>query len=76
MAYLIDTGTNSVPLLMSVTGMPKRTLQGTLLALTEIDIICDINGGTKNRTYSITSWGMINKKEVESNLQHIKEVLE
>lgn len=75
-AYLIDTGINTVPLLLETTLMPKRTLQGTILALAEIDIVCATSGGTKNRSYSIESWGAINKNYIKDNLQHIKRVLQ
>lgn len=75
-AYLIDTGINTVPLLLETTLMPKRTLQDTILALAEMDIVCAISGGTKNRSYSIDSWGAINKSYIKSNLQHVKGVLQ
>jgi len=75
-AYLIDTGTNTVPLLLETTEMPKRTLQDTILALAEIDIVCAISGGTKNRSYSIDSWGAINKSYIKKNLQRVKRVLQ
>ncbi len=75
-AYLIDTGINTVPLLLENTEMPKRTLQDTILALAEIDIVCAISGGTKNRSYAIESWGAINKSYIKNNLQHIKGVLQ
>ena len=74
-AHLIDTGINTVPLLLDSTGMPKRTLQDTLLALAEMDIVCAVSGGTKNRSYSIEEWGAINKNYIKNNLQHIKGVL-
>jgi hypothetical protein len=75
-AYLIDTGINTVPLLLESSEMPKRTLQDTILALAEIDIVCASSGGTKNRSYSIESWGAINKSYIKNNLQHIKRVLQ
>ena len=75
-AYLIDTGINTVPLLLEATGMPKRTLQDTIIALAEMDIVCAISGGTKNRSYSIEEWGAINKNYIEKNLQHVKGVLQ
>ncbi|MGK0446912.1 MAG: hypothetical protein ACJA2M_000682 [Polaribacter sp.] len=75
-AYLIDTGINTVPLLLESTEMPKRTLQDTILALAEIDIVCAISGGTKNRSYSIDNWGAINKSYIKNDLQHIKDVLQ
>ena len=75
-AYLIDTGVNTVPLIMETTDMPKRTLQDTLAALIEIDVVYSFNGGTKNRTYSIEEWGAINKHWIKSNLQHVKSVLQ
>lgn len=70
-AYLIDTGVNTVSSLLEVTKMHRRTLQDTMLALAEIDIELSASGGTKNKTYSISGWGAINKSYIEMNLQHI-----
>ncbi len=75
-AYLIDTGVNTVSGIIGSTGMPKRTLQYTLSALEELDIQIESIGGTKNLVYSISSWGPINKNWIKKNLQHIKYVLE
>jgi len=75
-AYLIDTGINTVPLLLESTEMPKRTLQDTISALAEMDIVCAVSGGTKNRSYSIDSWGAIDKNYIKTNLQHVKSVLQ
>lgn len=75
-AYLINAGINTVPLLLKSTGMPKRTLQATISSLTDIDIVFDISGGTKNRMYSIVSWGVIDKTCVKSSLQRIKRALQ
>jgi hypothetical protein len=75
-AHLIDTGINTVPMLLDSTGMHRRTLQDTILSLSEMDIICASIGGTKNRSYSIEEWGAINKNYITNNLQHIKDVLQ
>lgn len=75
-ARLIDTGTNSVPLIMEATGMPKRTIQDTITALSELDIECVFSGATKNGHYSINGWGAINKKYIKDNLNNVKGVLQ
>ncbi|WP_191603733.1 helix-turn-helix domain-containing protein [Marinomonas algicola] len=75
-AYLIDSGVNTAPLLIEKAGMPKRTLQDTLVALSELDILLEKEGGTKNLTYQISDWGAINKKWIENNLQNVKGVLQ
>jgi hypothetical protein len=75
-AYLIDTGINTVQGLLDATNMHRRTLQDTILALSEIDILCESSGGTKNKTYSIDDWGVVNKGYIKSNLKHIKDVLQ
>lgn len=74
-AYLIDTGVNTVPELISETKMHRRTLQDTLKALPEIDIEIESLGGTKNTCYAVTSWGAINRKWISDNIARIKEVL-
>lgn len=74
-AYLIERGINTVPAIMEATGMPRRTAQDTILALEEIDIGCNFVGANKDGNYRITTWGAIDKKWIDANIQHIKEVL-
>lgn len=76
MAYLIDSGSNTVPALLDATEMPKRTLQDTLKALSDLDIVIESRGGTKSASYKVQSWGAIDKKWIEENLQHVKGVLQ
>jgi hypothetical protein len=74
-AYLIDTGVSTVPQIMSVTGMPRRTVQDTIKSLAELDIVCKFVGATKDGSYVISDWGAINNKWIKNNLQHVKSVL-
>lgn len=74
-AYLIDSGTNTVPAILEATGMPRRTAQDTILALSEIDIKCEFVGATKAGMYKIISWSAIRKDWIKNNLQHVKDVL-
>lgn len=74
-AYLIDHGINTVPAIMSATGMPRRTAQDTISALDEIDINCKFSGANKDGKYEIVGWGAINKQWIQENIQHIKHVL-
>lgn len=80
LAWLIDSGTaNSVPALMAVTGMPRRTAQDTLNALDELDIRCEfeqLEGERNNQgQYRIRDWGAIDKAWISANLEQIKSVL-
>jgi hypothetical protein len=75
-AYLIDSGTNTTEGIIAETGMPRRTLQDTIQALADLDIIAERRGGTKAATYSISKWGAIDKAWIKNNLQHVKDVLE
>ncbi len=74
-AFLIDSGTNTVPALLEATEMHRRTLQDTLKALADLDIIIETRGGTKNASYAIISWGAIDKDWIKNNLQHVKSAL-
>ena len=47
-AYLIHTGINTVPAIVRVSGMPRRTAQDTISALGEIDILCRFEGAKKD----------------------------
>ena len=75
-AYLINSGVNTVPLLIKETGMPRRTAQDTIAALGEIGIICTFEGPTKTGRYQIHDWGPINSRWVKNNLQHVRCVLQ
>lgn len=79
-AWLIDSGAvTSVPALMAVTGMPRRTAQDTLAALAELDIDCHFaqDDGERHNAghYSIRDWGAIDRSWIERNLPRIKSVL-
>ena len=75
-AHLIDSGVSTVPAIMAVTGMPRRTAQDTISALEEIGVRCAFVGPTKNGEYRIDNWGPINREWIECNLQHVRGVLE
>ncbi|WP_045859470.1 winged helix-turn-helix domain-containing protein [Teredinibacter purpureus] len=75
LAYLIDSGINTVPAIIDMTGMPKRTAQDTLAALKELGINVEFIGGTKNGHYQINDWGAVSKTWVTNNLKHVKDVL-
>ncbi len=71
-AYLIDTGKDTVPKIMDATGMPRRTAQDTIKALHEIEI----NAVQLTRgQYQIDDWGAVNRDWVELNIDHITKVL-
>lgn len=76
LAHLIDTGVNTVPLLVKSTGMPKRTIQDAINALADLDIKCVFTGANKNGNYSILSWGAINQSYIENNLKEVKSILQ
>ncbi|MCP4056492.1 MULTISPECIES: helix-turn-helix domain-containing protein [unclassified Pseudoalteromonas] len=69
--WLISTGINTVPTIIEVTGMPRRTVQDTLTAITEISVVLENDGGT----FKVIDWGLINKTWVQINLQHVIDVL-
>jgi hypothetical protein len=79
-AYLIDSGlASSVPALVEVTGMPRRTAQDTIAALGDLDIRCEFEqaGGERQNAghYRIRDWGVIQPQWIEANLAMIKAVL-
>ena len=79
-AWLIDSGQAvSVPALMDATGMPRRTAQDTLAALSELDIDCQFeqSEGERNNAghYQIRDWGPIDQRWIAANLQQIKTTL-
>lgn len=75
-AYLIDSGVNTVPAIIDATGMPKRTAQDTIAALHELEIQLQFVGATKNGCYQLIDWGAVNRSWVEAKLSYIIKVLE
>lgn len=75
-AYLIDTGIDSVPKIIEATAMPRRTAQDTITALHELDIACEFVGAKKDGHYRVSDWGAINKAWVSENIDTLKAVLE
>lgn len=76
LAHLIDTGTNTVPALMSETGMPRRTIQQSISGMRELYIDCVFVGAKKNGSYQIKDWGAINRNWLKKNIQHINIALQ
>lgn len=79
-AHLIDSQqASSIPALTEATGMPRRTAQDTVLALAELDIVCEFEQAPGERNhigrYRIHDWGAIDRGWVERNLLRIKAVL-
>ncbi|MPQ70056.1 MULTISPECIES: winged helix-turn-helix domain-containing protein [unclassified Pseudomonas] len=79
-AWLIDSEiASSVPALTEATGMPRRTAQDTIVALADLDIVCEFEqeDGARNHAgqYRIRSWGAIDKSWIGRNLVSIKQVL-
>ena len=71
-ALLIEKEFNTIPKIVAEIGAPRRTIQDTINALAELDIICTFIGATKSGTYKIYSWGPINREWVEDNFESIK----
>jgi len=74
-AWLIESGVDSVPALIEATGMPRRTAQDTISALHEIDILVEHIGSTKAGQYRVKAWGAIDRVWLEANLQRIQTTL-
>lgn len=74
-AHLIDSGVDTVPKIMDVSGMPRRTAQDTINALAELAIECEFQGAKKDGRYVIRHWGAINAKWPKAHLDTLKEVL-
>lgn len=71
-AWLIERDINTVPKIIAITGMPRRTAQDTLAAIHELDITLESTSGS----YRVIDWGAVNFQWVDTNIQHIKAVLE
>lgn len=69
--WLITRGINTVPKIITATGMPRHTAQDTLEAIHELGIELHNTGGS----YQLLSWGAVNPHWVEVNINQLKDVL-
>lgn len=79
-AWLIHSQqATSIPQLMQLTGMPRRTAQDTLNALAELDIQCTFeqspDAANNIGHYRISDWGPIQLAWIEAHLAQVKAVL-
>ncbi|OLO08451.1 hypothetical protein BTW08_06870 [Salinicola sp. MH3R3-1] len=75
-AHLIDAGlAESVPAIVEISGMPRRTAQDTLAALAELDIVCEFEQTAGERhhigRYVIRDWGPISSDWVTRHAAEI-----
>jgi hypothetical protein len=78
LALLIDQGQHNVPSLERATGMPRRTIQDCMNALSDIGIIITFHKtGKRNNDgiYQLLSWGPIDQTWVQQEFKHIAEAL-
>jgi hypothetical protein len=79
LAYLIDTQKQNLVTLVEKTGMPKRTIQASMLAFEDIGISFEFvqkqGAGNMQGHYKITEWGDHKKAWIKDNLQNIVDVL-
>lgn len=71
-AYLIETGVNTVPELSKITGIPNRSIQNTIKSLGDVDIIVQFTGSPRTGCYVLKDWGCVNKDWIIQNLEYIK----
>ncbi len=77
-AHLIDTERQDLRSLEEVTGMPRRTLQDSIKAMSDIGIdCCFVQDGPKHRHgyYRIVAWGDHDQVWIKTNLNAILAVL-
>ncbi|UTA47791.1 winged helix-turn-helix domain-containing protein [Simiduia sp. 21SJ11W-1] len=70
-AHLISQGVNTVPAIITHTGMPRRTAQDTINALHELDIHCQFEGPNKTGHYRVHNWGPIDANWLAANARRL-----
>ncbi|WP_290793506.1 winged helix-turn-helix domain-containing protein [Halomonas sp.] len=79
-AHLVAGGTASVPAITAATGMPRRTAQDTLAALTELDVVCEFQHDEGERhnigRYVIRDWGPIDPRWVAAHADRLRRALD
>lgn len=70
-AYLIESGINTVPMIIKRTGFKHRTVQDTIANMSSFGIEIERSGSFKDGIYIVRDWGVINKKIVKSHIDII-----
>ncbi|WOT05889.1 winged helix-turn-helix domain-containing protein [Shewanella youngdeokensis] len=77
-AHQIDTETHNLLSLHQLTNMPRRTLQDSIAAFSDLGIECEfVQEGVRNNAgyYKINDWGPINSLWVNEYIDEIKLIL-
>lgn len=78
-AYLVARDVDSLPAIIDATGMPRRTAQDTLAALTELDIDCSFEptpGKPHNiGQYVIRDWGPFDPDWLDQHAERLCKAL-
>ncbi|HSH47700.1 MAG TPA: winged helix-turn-helix domain-containing protein [Halomonas sp.] len=79
LAHLVARDIDSVPAITEATGMPRRTAQDTLAALSELDIDCvfEPTPGERHNVgqYVIHDWGPIDPDWLEEHAERLRKAL-
>ncbi|MEI6859083.1 MAG: winged helix-turn-helix domain-containing protein [Shewanella sp.] len=78
LAHVIDNEQHNLLSLNKLTDMPRRTLQDSIAALSDIGIECQfIQGGERNNAgyYKLSTWGPISSAWVSTHLNEITKML-
>ncbi|MFT5789263.1 MAG: hypothetical protein ACI8SJ_001379 [Shewanella sp.] len=77
-AYQIETETHNLLSLHKLTSMPRRTLQDSIAAFSDLGIDCEfVQDGARNNAgyYKIADWGPIKSDWVKAHLAEIEALL-
>ncbi|ACJ27863.1 Conserved hypothetical protein [Shewanella piezotolerans WP3] len=77
-AHQIETESHNLLSLHKLTGMPRRTLQDSIAAFSDLGIDCEFvqdEGRNNSGSYKIADWGPINATWVSQNLAQIEQLL-
>ena len=78
LAHAIDSEQHNLLSLNKHTGMPRRTLQDSIAALSDVGIECQfVQDGERNNSgyYKISTWGPISSAWVDTHLDEITKLL-
>ncbi|QQX79340.1 winged helix-turn-helix domain-containing protein [Shewanella sp. KX20019] len=77
-AHQIETEAHNLLSLHKLTNMPRRTLQDSIAAFSDLGIVCEfVQDGARNNAgyYKISDWGPIKSDWVKQNLAEIEALL-
>ncbi|WP_425425646.1 helix-turn-helix domain-containing protein [Vibrio harveyi] len=74
-AYLIDSGINTVPSICEESSLSRRNVEDIIQNMSDYDIILSREGSRRSGYYSVECWGFTDRDEVQRKIIQIQHLI-